>query len=38
MLIFRCLPRSERSVHVRGISDSFVTCQDSTVRTSEHFA
>jgi hypothetical protein len=36
--MFRCLPRSERSVQVRGISDSFVTCQDSTMRNSKHFA
>jgi hypothetical protein len=38
MLIFRFLPRSERSVQVRGIPDSFVTCQDSTMRNSQHFS
>jgi len=38
MHIFRCLPRSERSVQIRDISDSFVTWQDSTMTNSKHFA
>lgn len=38
MPIFRCLPRSERLVQVRGISRSFVTRQVSTIRSSKHFA
>jgi hypothetical protein len=38
MPIFRCSPRSERSDQVRVISISFVTCQDFTVSSSEHFA
>jgi len=38
MSIFHSLPPSERSVQDRGISDSSVTCQNSTRRNSEHFA